>query len=66
MIRFHSFYPWHDKGAYAEFETAEDAEMKQWVKDLTFQQVPNRPPATKQQHLYHLYLFSMVMTSDMH
>jgi len=34
MIRFHSFYPWHDKGAYAQFEAPEDAEMKKWVKEF--------------------------------
>jgi len=34
MIRFHSFYPWHDKGAYTQFESEDDAEMKQWVKEF--------------------------------
>jgi len=34
MIRFHSFYPWHDKGAYSQFEAPEDAEMKKWVKEF--------------------------------
>eukprot|EP00429_Kryptoperidinium_foliaceum_P047798 CAMPEP_0176105686 /NCGR_PEP_ID=MMETSP0120_2-20121206/53035_1 /TAXON_ID=160619 /ORGANISM="Kryptoperidinium foliaceum, Strain CCMP 1326" /LENGTH=310 /DNA_ID=CAMNT_0017439803 /DNA_START=61 /DNA_END=993 /DNA_ORIENTATION=- len=34
MIRFHSFYPWHDKGAYTQFEAPEDAEMKKWVKEF--------------------------------
>ncbi|CAE7239287.1 MIOX, partial [Symbiodinium natans] len=33
MIRLHSFYPWHDKGAYAQFESSEDAETKKWVKE---------------------------------
>lgn len=34
MIRFHSFYPWHDKRAFTQFEAPEDAEMMQWVKEF--------------------------------
>jgi inositol oxygenase len=34
MIRFHSFYPWHDRGAYTHFEAPEDAEMMKWVKEF--------------------------------
>jgi inositol oxygenase len=34
MIRFHSFYPWHDKRAFTHFECPEDAEMLQWVKEF--------------------------------
>lgn len=34
MIRFHSFYPWHDKRAYTQFEAPEDAEMMRWVKEF--------------------------------
>merc|ERR1712012_898185 len=34
MIRFHSFYPWHDKRAYTQFEAPEDAEMMKWVKEF--------------------------------
>jgi inositol oxygenase len=34
MIRFHSFYPWHDKRAYTHLEAPEDAEMMQWVKEF--------------------------------
>merc|ERR1711907_706338 len=34
MIRFHSFYPWHDKRAYTQFEVKEDAEMMKWVKEF--------------------------------
>mmetsp|Transcript_125127 Transcript_125127/g.296884 ORF Transcript_125127/g.296884 Transcript_125127/m.296884 type:complete len:643 (+) Transcript_125127:63-1991(+) len=34
MIRLHSFYPWHDKGAYTQFESPEDAETKKWVKEF--------------------------------
>lgn len=34
MIRFHSFYPWHDARAYTRFEAPEDAEMMQWVKEF--------------------------------
>ena len=34
MIRLHSCYPWHDKGAYSHLECAEDAETKKWVKEF--------------------------------
>jgi len=34
MIRFHSFYPWHDKRAYTRFEAVEDTDMMQWVKEF--------------------------------
>lgn len=34
MIRFHSFYPWHDKRAFTQFESPEDADMMQWVKEF--------------------------------
>ncbi|XP_030378585.1 inositol oxygenase [Scaptodrosophila lebanonensis] len=31
IIRFHSFYPWHNGGDYKHFEAPEDAETKKWV-----------------------------------
>jgi len=34
MIRFHSFYPWHDKRAYTHLEAKEDAETMKWVKEF--------------------------------
>merc|ERR1719245_2878998 len=34
MIRFHSFYPWHDRRAYTHLEAPEDAEMMRWVKEF--------------------------------
>lgn len=34
MIRFHSFYPWHDKRDYTQFEAPEDAETLRWVKEF--------------------------------
>lgn len=34
MIRFHSFYPWHDQRAYTHFEAPEDAESLKWVKEF--------------------------------
>jgi len=34
MIRFHSFYPWHDARDYTYFESPEDAEMLLWVKEF--------------------------------
>lgn len=32
MIRYHSCYPWHDKGAYKHLTTEEDEETLEWVK----------------------------------
>ena len=32
MIRYHSFYPWHQQGAYEELMTAKDHEMLNAVK----------------------------------
>ncbi|KAF2897996.1 hypothetical protein ILUMI_08180 [Ignelater luminosus] len=32
MIRYHSFYPWHQSGDYTFFENEKDAEMKKWVQ----------------------------------
>jgi len=34
MIRFHSFYPWHESRAYTHLEAPEDAEMLKWVKEF--------------------------------
>jgi len=35
MIRFHSFYPWHDQGAYQHLTTEYDEEViKPWVKEF--------------------------------
>eukprot|EP00816_Leptocylindrus_hargravesii_P012885 CAMPEP_0196825746 /NCGR_PEP_ID=MMETSP1362-20130617/93234_1 /TAXON_ID=163516 /ORGANISM="Leptocylindrus danicus, Strain CCMP1856" /LENGTH=304 /DNA_ID=CAMNT_0042206231 /DNA_START=573 /DNA_END=1488 /DNA_ORIENTATION=+ len=32
MIRYHSAYPWHDRGAYKHLMAEEDEERIQWVK----------------------------------
>lgn len=32
MIRYHSFYPWHQQGAYKEFMTAKDEQMLKAVQ----------------------------------
>uniref|UniRef100_A0A6A7GDQ0 Inositol oxygenase n=1 Tax=Hirondellea gigas TaxID=1518452 RepID=A0A6A7GDQ0_9CRUS len=32
IIRFHSFYPWHGKGAYKYLTDSSDAEALKWVK----------------------------------
>ena len=32
VIRYHSLYPWHDQGEYAELESDLDRQMKGWVK----------------------------------
>jgi inositol oxygenase len=34
MIRFHSFYPWHDAGAYKQFEGPGDRETLAMVKEF--------------------------------
>ena len=34
IIRFHSFYPWHDSGAYRHLTTADDEEILQWTKEF--------------------------------
>merc|ERR1711963_311514 len=34
MIRLHSFYPWHDKRAYTQFEALEDLETLRWVNEF--------------------------------
>lgn len=31
IIRFHSFYPWHNGGDYKHLEAPKDAETKKWV-----------------------------------
>jgi inositol oxygenase len=32
MIRYHSFYPWHTEGAYAQLTNEKDREMLRWVR----------------------------------
>lgn len=34
MIRYHSCYPWHDKGEYQALMGPGDEELKRWVKDF--------------------------------
>jgi len=34
IIRFHSFYPWHDRRAYMHLEAPEDAETLLWVREF--------------------------------
>jgi inositol oxygenase len=34
MIRYHSFYPWHRCGAYTQFESEKDKEMKKWILEF--------------------------------
>lgn len=34
MIRYHSAYPWHDKGEYAHFMAPGDEELLRWVKEF--------------------------------
>jgi inositol oxygenase len=32
IIRYHSFYPWHNSGAYTYLENSRDLEIKKWCK----------------------------------
>ncbi|KAF5297026.1 hypothetical protein FQA39_LY12240 [Lamprigera yunnana] len=32
MIRYHSFYPWHNSNNYSHFESPKDTKMKEWVQ----------------------------------
>lgn len=34
QIRFHSFYPWHDKGAYKHLMGPGDEETLKWVNEF--------------------------------
>ena len=34
MIRYHSFYPWHQEGAYHQFMDERDQKMLPWVKEF--------------------------------
>lgn len=34
MIRFHSAYPWHDKGEYRHLMSPGDEELEHWVKQF--------------------------------
>lgn len=34
MIRYHSFYPWHTGGSYAELTNEKDEQYKDWVMDF--------------------------------
>lgn len=49
MIRYHSFYPWHNGGSYASLEGARDQQYKEWVLDFNKYDL-----YTKSQHVYKL------------
>jgi len=34
QVRFHSFYPWHDKGAYTHLMAPGDEKTLEWVKEF--------------------------------
>jgi len=34
MVRYHSFYPWHNGGSYSQFESSKDAQYKEWILDF--------------------------------
>lgn len=34
MIRYHSFYPWHNEGSYSQLLCDKDAQYMEWVKEF--------------------------------
>ncbi|MCL4145048.1 UNVERIFIED_CONTAM: hypothetical protein GTU68_023098 [Idotea baltica] len=34
MVRYHSFYPWHTGGSYAEITNETDDQYKEWINDF--------------------------------
>ena len=35
ILRYHSFYPWHQEGAYRRFMNAHDHDMLHWVREFS-------------------------------
>ena len=35
VIRYHSFYPWHQKGAYAYLANEYDRQMRPWLQKFS-------------------------------
>jgi len=47
VIRYHSFYSWHNKGSYTHFMTEDDKETLHWVKEFQkhdlYSKLPEKP-----------------------
>jgi inositol oxygenase len=56
MIRYHSFYPWHQEGAYGYFMNGRDREMLEWVRRFNpydlYSKGAERPDADKLRPYY--------------
>lgn len=56
IIRFHSFYPWHSKGGYANLANDFDMQMlpvlKQFQKHDLYSKLPDVPDAKKLRPIY--------------
>ncbi len=44
MIRYHSFYPWHNGGSYGQFESSKDARYKEWILDFNQYDLYSKSP----------------------
>jgi inositol oxygenase len=44
VIRFHSFYPWHNKGAYDHLCNDQDRAMLKWVKEFQLHDLYSKLP----------------------
>lgn len=51
VVRYHSFYPWHHKGAYTHLTNEQDREMLFWVKEFQkhdlYSKLPEKPSVEK-------------------
>src|SRR5438552_1492205 len=56
MIRYHSFYPWHQEGAYHQFMDDRDKRMLPWVKEFNpydlYSKSAERPDVRKVKPFY--------------
>jgi inositol oxygenase len=56
MIRYHSFYPWHQEGAYHEFMDERDRRMLPWVREFNpydlYSKSAERPDVEKVKPFY--------------
>ncbi len=46
MIRYHSFYPWHNEGSYSHLESETDKLYKEWVLDFNKYDLYTKSPKT--------------------
>ena len=46
MIRYHSFYPWHNGGSYESLMSSEDYLYKEWILDFNKYDLYTKCPQT--------------------